>query len=101
MARYGREIAKANILASRRKTLHKIQKGFCAYCNEYVILENATVDHRIPISKGGTHSMDNLYMTCYDCNKKKGNQTEKEFRRWLLRCKIHAKNKSNDEKSEI
>ncbi len=91
MARYGREIAKANILANRRKTLYKIQKGFCEYCHEYVKLENATVDHRIPISKGGTHSIDNLYMTCYDCNKDKGNQTEKEYRAKIVRRKTREK----------
>lgn len=81
MARWGRENAKSIILASRRKTLHKMQRGRCAYCNESVALDDSTVDHKQPLSRGGTHAMHNLCMACEECNRRKGSMTAEEFER--------------------
>lgn len=39
-----------------------------------------TVDHRTPLSRGGTHADENLAGCCNDCNHKKGWLTEEEFR---------------------
>lgn len=30
-----------------------------------------TIDHKVPISRGGTHHADNLVMSCYACNSQK------------------------------
>lgn len=34
--------------------------------------ENLTVDHKIPVSKGGTNDFDNLQTMCLPCNIRKG-----------------------------
>jgi hypothetical protein len=52
-----------------RKSDHK-----CAHCGKPVYFGyGATIDHFIPLSKGGTNRDENLIMLCEKCNKDKGN----------------------------
>lgn len=49
----------------------------CVYCGDMDIpLE---VEHVTPKSRGGTDRVDNLAISCVDCNEEKGSQTAKEF----------------------
>ena len=49
----------------------------CVYCGkEDTPFE---VEHIIPKSRGGSDRVDNLTISCHDCNQKKGSQTAKEF----------------------
>lgn len=41
------------------------QSGCCAYCGEPAEL---TIDHVVPLSRGGTHSVGNLVGACRSCN---------------------------------
>lgn len=49
----------------------------CFYCQKY----NArmTMDHVVPISKGGRHSIGNLISACNSCNASKGNKLMIEY----------------------
>lgn len=47
----------------------------CEYCNHPA----TTIDHVIPISRGGTGDLQNLVPACQPCNASKGNQTLEEF----------------------
>ena len=48
--------------------------GKCMRCGKKVSRDsNFTVEHFIPISKGGTNELSNLVALCEDCNKDKGN----------------------------
>lgn len=38
-----------------------------------------TIDHRIPTSKGGTNSQDNLVLACLKCNRDKGNKMPQDY----------------------
>lgn len=38
-----------------------------------------TIDHVIPLSRGGTNDIDNLRPACYDCNVSKGSQLIEEM----------------------
>jgi 5-methylcytosine-specific restriction endonuclease McrA len=43
----------------------------CPYCNAELTPDNLTIDHIVPISKGGTHTADNLAAICSPCNRAK------------------------------
>jgi 5-methylcytosine-specific restriction endonuclease McrA len=45
----------------------------CFYCPKILVKSTVTLDHVIPISKGGTHELSNLVLACYKCNNEKGN----------------------------
>lgn len=51
--------------------------GRCAYCGVAAPLE---VDHRVPLSRGGTNAIDNVLPACRSCNGAKHRLTEAEFR---------------------
>ncbi|HLQ04767.1 MAG TPA: HNH endonuclease [Verrucomicrobiae bacterium] len=59
----------------------------CAYCEAWSPL---TIDHRIPLSRGGSNSIDNILPACLSCNLKKGTKTESEFRALLARSRAAA-----------
>lgn len=54
------------------KVLHK-SKGVCSHCGRKLDLDNMTVDHVIPLSKGGTNELKNLVALCENCNQSKSN----------------------------
>lgn len=51
----------------------------CCYCDIPLSLEDITLDHIIPYSKGGTYNPTNLTIACYPCNNKRGNKSFFEF----------------------
>ena len=42
-----------------------------------------TIDHKIPVIKGGTNNKENLVLCCKHCNSQKNNKNEEEYREWL------------------
>lgn len=48
----------------------------CVYCNKTGKL---TLDHIIPISRGGDHTKDNVAPACVHCNSSKGNKMIDEW----------------------
>jgi 5-methylcytosine-specific restriction endonuclease McrA len=51
----------------------------CAYCSTPLTSENTHIDHIHPLSKGGSHSIDNVVLACKDCNLKKHTKTLDEW----------------------
>ncbi|MBO8142015.1 MAG: HNH endonuclease [Firmicutes bacterium] len=46
----------------------------CQYCGRTPKKHGITleIDHKIPVSKGGTNALENLVTSCSDCNRGKG-----------------------------
>lgn len=51
--------------------------GMCAYCG--ITPEKLTMDHIIPISKGGRHVVSNIAPACRSCNCRKRTMDVKTF----------------------
>jgi 5-methylcytosine-specific restriction endonuclease McrA len=47
----------------------------CQYCGKYITRDESTVDHVLPISKGGKSTWENCTTACGPCNGAKGNDT--------------------------
>jgi 5-methylcytosine-specific restriction endonuclease McrA len=43
----------------------------CAYCGKSVPTKRRTVDHVVPLSKGGKHVPENIVPSCRPCNSRK------------------------------
>lgn len=62
------------------------QSWKCIYCKRNMSRADsgrpnaATVEHRDPLSRGGTACKGNLAAACKSCNEAKGSMTEQEFR---------------------
>lgn len=62
-----------------RKFLYGEQGGYCNGCEQHFRLQNLTVDHIIPRSKGGTNHISNLQLLCGSCNSLKGTKSHQEL----------------------
>lgn len=76
------------ILDSSKITPQQLQSLYqesphCHYCFVRLERNDIVFDHKIPLSKNGTHSIDNLCIACCDCNRLKHDRTEDEFINFL------------------
>lgn len=58
----------------------------CKYCGDGVTRENSTLDHVLPVSKGGTNDPENLATCCFICNSIKSGRTYEEAAPELLQA---------------
>lgn len=56
----------------------------CAYCVRSCV-ECATIDHLIPLSKGGDNRLENLVLACQECNRLKADKLPNEFKLPILK----------------
>ena len=64
------------VTAQALEELKELQKHKCYYCNnplDYGKTKAVHLDHYIPLSEGGLHSITNVVWSCATCNWSKGN----------------------------
>lgn len=81
--------AKKNGNYDKSITLAKVYKhdhGVCYICGKHLILNDdynrsdaPTIEHVVPICKGGTHTWNNVRLACRACNTAKGTKSLKEY----------------------
>ena len=80
-----RERAKARELRKTRWWQQKTASGTCYYCGCQVAHPQLTMDHLVPLSRGGRSTKDNLVPSCKDCNNKKKTMLPVEWDEYLNR----------------
>lgn len=59
--------------------------GFkCLFCGRLMGDVSLTVDHFVPLESGGSNDPSNLISACRKCNKRKGNQSPRDY------CRAHG-----------
>lgn len=66
-----REKAKARRLRKSAWWDRQVQAGVCHYCGLRVGRENLTMDHIVPLIRGGRSTRGNVVPACKECNSRK------------------------------
>lgn len=87
-----------------RLALRKRDGDECAYCKVTMNFTratgrkfsgvDATIEHRLPLSRGGKHLWNNVVLACRDCNMSKNQKTELEFEEYQAEI-IRLRNSPN------
>src|SRR5262249_46330375 len=63
-----REKQKARALRQSQWWRNKIAQGLCAYCQGTFVPDALTMDHIVPLSRGGRSTKGNVVPCCAACN---------------------------------
>lgn len=66
-----RERQKARLLRQSRWWKQKLAEGKCYYCQKKYPPAQLTMDHIVPLVRGGKTTKGNVVPVCKDCNNKK------------------------------
>lgn len=77
------ERAKAREMRKSRWWQQKTASGRCYYCQQTVPYRELTMDHLVPLTRGGRSTRDNLVPSCKSCNNQKKNMLPLEWEEYL------------------
>jgi len=73
-----KERQKASELKKTQWWKSKLQEGLCHYCGKIFLPEDLTMDHIVPLARGGKSTKGNTIPSCKQCNTSKGLDTPVE-----------------------
>ena len=76
-----RSIYKSHVPFTKKNVMAR-DRHLCVYCKSN---KELTIDHVIPVSRGGKSTFENCVAACRPCNNKKGNRTPREAKMFLKR----------------
>lgn len=82
-----RERRKARELRLSEWWKRRLAKGVCYYCGQAVPSGALTMDHIVPIARGGKSTKGNVVPSCKDCNNNKKQLLPMEWEDYLLSFK--------------
>lgn len=80
-----RERRKARELRKSQWWKNRVGRGVCHYCQMSVAPAELTLDHIVPVSRGGKSTRGNCVPACKDCNNRKKQLTPVEWAEYLDR----------------
>lgn len=81
-----------------RRDIYLRDRGICGICGNFIAPDNFSIDHIIPISKGGTYDYDNLQCCCKKCNQLKDDALPDDFFDMVLSAIDFQVNKKKNKK---
>jgi 5-methylcytosine-specific restriction enzyme A len=78
-----RERAKARELRQSQWWKRRIGEGICYYCRRHVGAAALTMDHIVPLGRGGRSIRGNVVPACKDCNTRKKSLVPVEWAQYL------------------
>jgi len=78
-----RERSKARELKNSQWWKRKCARGICFYCGNAVPPKELTMDHIVPISRGGKSIKGNIVTCCKECNTQKKHLMPMEWEEYL------------------
>jgi len=78
-----KERDKARKLRSSQWWKRKRDSGICYYCNHIFLPKELTMDHIIPLGRGGKSEKFNLVPCCKECNTKKKQLLPSEWEEYM------------------
>ena len=75
----------ATTLRLNRRNLFARDDHRCQYCGQVLPMNQLSLDHVLPRSRGGETTWENIVASCVKCNTKKGGRTPQEARMKLMR----------------
>jgi 5-methylcytosine-specific restriction endonuclease McrA len=80
-----RERRRARELRASQWWKRRLAKGICHYCNRRTSYKALTMDHIVPIARGGRSTKSNLVPACKECNNAKKQLLPMEWKQYLKR----------------
>ena len=77
--KYGR-VSKETIQAVYEENIKKFGTLTCVLCDKRISFGEDSLEHLLPLSRGGTHDINNLAVAHLSCNKIKHNKTFLEYK---------------------
>lgn len=74
-----REKEKARVLRKSQWWKNQLARGRCYYCEGRFSPRDLTLDHKVPIVRGGFSVARNCVPACKACNTQKGYKTQEEI----------------------
>ena len=78
-----RERVKARALRESQWWKRRVSNGICHYCGRQVGPKALTMDHVVPLGRGGVSTRGNVVPSCKDCNTKKQHLLPVEWQEYL------------------
>jgi len=82
-----REKLKARDLRKTQWWKRKCAEGLCYFCGRKVLPKELTMEHVVPIIRGGKSSKGNVVPACKECNSKKKYLLPLEWEEYIKRLK--------------
>lgn len=84
-----KERTKARELRKKHWWQNRIAQGVCYYCEQEFPPKELTLDHIVPLARGGRSTKGNCVPACKECNNRKKNLLPAEWEEYLDRHRRH------------